>query len=83
MSSDSSSIQDSNLEAFIALVLSDNQLKSEIKSALNQDQVIAIAASRGINLTPQLYSENGVSILTSLVIRGWVGLMIKSLITNI
>ena len=47
MSSDPSSIQDTNLEAFILLVLSDNELKSEIKSALNQDQVIAIAASRG------------------------------------
>ena len=47
MSADSSSIQDSNLEAFIALVLSDNELKTEIKSALNQDQVISIAASRG------------------------------------
>ena len=47
MSSDPSSIQDTNLEAFISLVLSDNELKSEIKSALNQDQVIAIAASRG------------------------------------
>ena len=46
MSADSSSIQDSNLEAFISLVLSDNELKTEIKSALNQDQVIAIAASR-------------------------------------
>ena len=47
MSSDPSSIQDTNLEAFISLVLSDNELKSEIKSALNQDQVISIAASRG------------------------------------
>ena len=47
MSSDPSSIQDRNLEAFISLVLSDNELKSEIKSALNQDQVISIAASRG------------------------------------
>ena len=47
MSLDSSAVQDSNLESFISLVLSDQQLKSEIKSALNQDQVIAIAASRG------------------------------------
>ena len=47
MPADSSFIQDSNLEAFISLVLSDHQLKSEIKSALNQDQVIAIAASKG------------------------------------
>ena len=46
-SSDSLSSQDSNLDAFIALVLSDSDLKSEIKSAINQDQVIAIAASRG------------------------------------
>ena len=46
-SSDSLSSQDSNLDAFIALVLSDSNLKSEIKSAINQDQVIAIAASRG------------------------------------
>ena len=44
---DSLSSQDSNLDAFIALVLSDSNLKSEIKSAINQDQVIAIAASRG------------------------------------
>ena len=46
-SSDSLTSQDSNLDAFIALVLSDSNLKSEIKSAINQDQVIAIAASRG------------------------------------
>ena len=46
-SSDSLSSQDSNLDAFIALVLSDSNLKSEIKAAINQDQVIAIAASRG------------------------------------
>ena len=46
-SSDSLSSQDSNLDAFIALVLSDSNLKTEIKSAINQDQVIAIAASRG------------------------------------
>lgn len=46
-SSESLSSQDSNLDAFIALVLSDSNLKSEIKSAINQDQVIAIAASRG------------------------------------
>ena len=46
-SSDSLSSQDSSLDAFIALVLSDSNLKSEIKSAINQDQVIAIAASRG------------------------------------
>ena len=44
---DSLSSQDSNLDAFVALVLSDSNLKSEIKSAINQDQVIAIAASRG------------------------------------
>jgi len=47
MTSDSTSIQDTNLENFISLVRSDKQLKSEIKSALNQDQVISIAASRG------------------------------------
>ena len=46
-SSDTLSSQDSNLDAFIALVLSDSNLKTEIKSAINQDQVIAIAASRG------------------------------------
>ena len=46
-SSDSLTSQDSNLDAFIALVLSDSNLKSEIKAAINQDQVIAIAASRG------------------------------------
>ena len=46
-SSDSLSSQDSNLDAFIVLVLSDSNLKSEIKAAINQDQVIAIAASRG------------------------------------
>ena len=39
--------QDQILEQFIALAKVDKSLQDEIKSALNQDQVIAIAASRG------------------------------------
>ena len=50
MTSDSISTQDANLENFISLVRSDKQLKDEIKSALNQDQVISIAASRGYEI---------------------------------
>lgn len=39
--------KDSTLESFIALVRQDPELQAEIKAALNQDQVISIAASRG------------------------------------
>tara|TARA_B100002052_G_scaffold221130_1_gene203100 strand:+ start:2770 stop:3003 length:234 start_codon:yes stop_codon:yes gene_type:complete len=39
--------QDSILESFISLARQDETLKNEIKAALNQDQVIAIAATRG------------------------------------
>ena len=39
--------KDSVLNSFIELVREDNALKAEIKAALNQEQVIAIAASRG------------------------------------
>ena len=39
--------QDQVLEQFIALAKADQGLQDEIKSALNQDQVIAIAAQRG------------------------------------
>ena len=39
--------QDLSLESFIAMVRQDPDLKSEIKAALNQDDVIAIAASKG------------------------------------
>ena len=39
--------KDSILESFISLAHQDETLKDEIKAALNQDQVIAIAATRG------------------------------------
>ncbi len=39
--------KDSILESFISLARQDETLKDEIKAALNQDQVIAIAAARG------------------------------------
>ena len=38
---------DQVLERFISLAKSDSSLKAEIKSALNQDEVIAIAHQRG------------------------------------
>ena len=44
--------QDQILEQFIALAKSDKGLQDEIKSALNQDQVIAIAAERGFVIDP-------------------------------
>ncbi len=48
MADSSSSVkQDLSLESFIALVRQDPDLKAEIKAALNQDEVISIAASRG------------------------------------
>ena len=39
--------QDQILEQFIALAKSDQSLQDQIKSALNQDQVIAIADQNG------------------------------------
>ena len=39
--------QDLSLESFITMVHQDPDLKAEIKAALNQDDVIAIAASKG------------------------------------
>jgi len=42
--------QDQVLEAFIALVRQNSDLKAQIKAALNQDQVIEIAASNGFNI---------------------------------
>tara|TARA_B100000482_G_scaffold143499_1_gene106064 strand:- start:231 stop:452 length:222 start_codon:yes stop_codon:yes gene_type:complete len=42
--------QDQILEQFIALAKTDQTLQDEIKSALNQDQVIAIAAERGFQI---------------------------------
>ena len=39
--------KDAILNSFIQLVRDDTDLKAEIKAALNQEQVIAIAASRG------------------------------------
>ena len=39
--------QDDVLNSFIKLAREDQALKAEIKAALNQEQVIAIAASRG------------------------------------
>ena len=44
--------QDQILEQFIALAKTDKDLQDEIKSALNQDQVIAIAAERGFQIDP-------------------------------
>ena len=39
--------KDAVLNSFIELAREDQDLKAEIKAALNQEQVIAIAASRG------------------------------------
>ena len=39
--------QDLSLESFIAMVRQDPDLKAEIKAALTQDDVIALAASKG------------------------------------
>ena len=39
--------QDAVLNSFIELARRDQALKAEIKAALNQEQVVAIAASRG------------------------------------
>jgi len=39
--------KDSILESFIAFARGNQEVKDEIKAALNQDQVIDIAASRG------------------------------------
>ncbi len=44
--------QDQILEKFITLAKADQSLQDEIKSALNQDQVIAIAAERGFVIDP-------------------------------
>ena len=44
--------QDQILEKFIALAKSDQNLQDEIKSALNQYQVLAIAAERGFLIDP-------------------------------
>ena len=44
--------QDQILEQFIVLAKTDKRLQDEIKSALNQDQVIAIAAERGFQIDP-------------------------------
>ena len=42
--------QDQLLEQFIALARTDKDLRDEIKSALNQDEVIAIALRRGFEI---------------------------------
>ena len=42
--------QDQVLEAFINLVRQSPDLKAQIKAALNQDQVIDIAAANGIDI---------------------------------
>ena len=42
--------QDQVLEAFIALVRQNPDLKVQIKAALNQDQVIEIAAASGFDI---------------------------------
>ena len=43
----SSAQQDAVLESFITLVRNDSELQAQVKAALNQDQVIDIAASLG------------------------------------
>lgn len=42
--------QDQLLEQFIALARSDQSLRDEIKAALNQDEIISIAQTRGFSL---------------------------------
>ena len=42
--------QDNALEAFISLVRQTPDLKAQIKAALNQDQVIDIAAANGFDI---------------------------------
>ena len=42
--------QDQVLEDFIALVRQEPDLKAQIKAALNQDQVIDIAAANGFDI---------------------------------
>ena len=42
--------QDQVLEEFIALVRQNPDLKAQIKAALNQDQVIDIAAANGFDI---------------------------------
>ena len=42
--------QDQVLEAFITLVREKPDLKAQIKAALNQDQVIEIAAANGFHI---------------------------------
>ena len=49
-SSASSANQDQALEAFITLVREKPDLKAQIKAALNQDQVIEIAAANGFDI---------------------------------
>ncbi|MDC3011206.1 Nif11-like leader peptide family natural product precursor [Synechococcus sp. AH-736-G21] len=44
--------QDQVLEAFITLVREKPDLKAQIKAALNQDQVIEIAAANGFDIDP-------------------------------
>ena len=44
--------QDQLLESFIALARSDDDLRGEIKSAINQEEVISIAARRGFVVDP-------------------------------
>ena len=45
-----SAIQDQVLEAFINQVRQNPDLKAQIKAALNQDQVIEIAAANGFDI---------------------------------
>ena len=49
-SSAHSANQDNALEAFISLVRQTPDLKAQIKAALNQDQVIDIAAANGFDI---------------------------------
>ena len=45
-----SAIQDQVLEAFINQVRQNPDLKAQIKAALNQDQIIEIAAANGFDI---------------------------------
>ena len=50
--------QDQLLEAFIALVREKPDLKAQIKAALNQDQVIELAAADGFDIDSSAILSN-------------------------
>lgn len=67
--------QDQILEQFIALAKADKGLQDEIKSALNQDQVIAIAAERGFQIDPLAILRKWSKHTDFRSQPGWVGLV--------